>query len=178
MKNFKRVAAALLISAMVLGFAGCGVKEVEAKDFRDVVKDVLDCDKEDLDSADGKDLDIDYIEERIRYRGEDSDKYTVVYYEYEDEEAAKYFFDQEITTYKFYKSHDGIEGKIKFSSKYMTVDASYEPYYDAKSEDIYGGIYLAGPYVIKVYCYSGKDKNKDTVDELLKELGLPRPSRA
>ena len=178
MKNFKRFVAVALVAVMAMGFAGCGVKEIEQKDFKDVVQDIMDADKEDLREYEGKETGVDYIETEMYYRGEDSDKFDIQFVEYEDEEAAKYAFDEDYAQIKFIKDHDGVDGKIKISKKYITFDAEVEPYYDADTQDIYGGIYLAGPYIYTIQCSSGKDKDKDVVDDLLKELGLPRPSRA
>ncbi len=178
MKNFKRFVAVALVAVMAMGFAGCGVKKIEEKDFKDVVKDIMDADKEDFSEYEGKETGVDYIETELYYRGEDSDKFTIRFEEYEDEEAAQYAFDETYYSIKFIKEHDGIDGKVKISKKYITFDAEIEPYYDADSQDTYGGIYISGPYIYTIECSTGKDKDKDVVDDLLKELGLPRPSRA
>ncbi len=180
MKKFKVIAAVVMIACMGMSVAACsGVKEIEDKEFKDAVKEVLDCDKEDLDIYEGKDETyVDYIETEIFYSGDDADKYDVSYTEYEDEEAARYAFDSYVTSVKFYKDHDGIDGKVKIAKNYVTYDAEITPSYDGKGVDAYGGRYVAGPYIIDVECTTGKDKDKDVIDDLLKELGLPRPSRA
>jgi len=176
MKKIKLVATLLLIASVAMGVCACGVKEVDEKDFRDVVKDVLDCDKEDLYKSEGKETYADYIETYISYVGEDSDKFTVTYYEYEDEEAAKYMFDMDVAMAKFLKSHDCVtEGKVKTSGSYITYDGKIISSYDEKAEYEYGGIYMAGPYIITVETNSSKDKDIQKVDDILKELGLPRP---
>lgn len=178
MKNFKRLAAVALVAVMAMGIAGCGVKKIEEKDFKDIVKDVMDCSKDDFREYEGKETGVDYIETELYYRGDDADKFTIDFTEYEDEEAAKYAFDQMYAEMNFIKKHDGIDGKCKISKKYITIDAEVEYYYDEDSIDVYGGYYLSGVYIYNIECNSGKDKDKDVVDDLLKELGLPRPSRA
>ena len=173
MKKIKGVVAVLLLTAMVVSFAGCGsVKEIAAKDFKSTVKDVLDCDKEDLYENESKDY------TRISYSGDDYDKYYVSFMEYDDEDEAKYSFDSVVMKYKFLKDHDGVEGKIKSNKSYIVMDAEVTPYYDADSDDMYGGIYFTGTTIITIYTDTGKDKDKDVIDDLLKELGLPKPSRA
>lgn len=173
MKKIKGVVAVLLLTAMVVSFAGCGsVKEIASKDFKSAVKDVLDCDKEDLYESESKDLNV------IDYDGEDSDKYHVTFSEYDDDEAAQYSFDYTVMRYNFLKSHDGIEGKIKSAKNYVVMDAEITSSYDGDSNDRYGGVYFTGTTVITIYTNTGKDKDKDVIDELLEELGLPKPSRA
>ena len=178
MKKIKVLAAVLMIACMGMSIAACGVKEIEAKEFKDAVKDILDCDKEDLNEYEGKETYVDYIETEIYYSGDESDKYDVSYTEYEDEEAARYAFDSSVTSMKFFKEHEGVDGKMKITKNYVTYDAEITASYDGKGIDAYGGMYVAGPYVINIECKTGKDKDKDVIDDLLKELGLPRPSRA
>lgn len=176
MKKFKGIVAVLLVATMVFGMTACGgVKEMSAKDFKATIKDVLDCDKDEIDES--EDSYDDSVESIISYEGEDYDKYTVSCTEYEDEEAAKYNFDYYAARYGFYKSHDGIEGKVKITKSYITIDAELTSSYDGDSVDRYGGIYLAGTTVITVFAKTGKDKDKDVIDDLLKELGCPKPSR-
>lgn len=175
MKKIKGTVAALLIASMALSIAACGsVKEVAPKDFKSIVKEVLDCDKDDIDESDG----YDYIESRLRYKGEDSDKYDITLTEYEDEEAAQYMFDSRVTSMQFLKDHNGIDGKSKIAKNYITYDAEITYSYDGDSTDAYGGCYLANNYIIEIEATTGKDKDKDVIDDLLKELGYPRPSRA
>ena len=91
MKKIKGTVAALLIASMALSIAACGsVKEVAPKDFKTAVKEILDCDKDDIAESDG----YDYIESIISYRGEDSDKYYIRMTEYEDEEASETTFNK------------------------------------------------------------------------------------
>ncbi len=173
MKKIKGVVAVLLLTAMVVSFAGCGsVKEIAAKDFKSAVKDVLDCDKEDIYENESKDYTT------IDYDGEDYDKYHVTFTEYDDEEEAQYSFDSRVMNYKFIKDHDGIEGKLKSTKSYIVMDAEVTSSYDGDSNDRYGGIYFTGTTIITIYTSTGKDKDKDVIDELLEELGLPKPSRA
>ena len=173
MKKIKGVVAVLLLTAMVVSFAGCGsVKEIAAKDFKSTVKDVLDCDKEDIYENESKDY------TSIDYEGEDYDKYRVSFTEYDDEEEAKYSFEYSLMRYNVLKSHDGIEGKIKTSKNYVVMDAEVTSSYDGDSNDRYGGVYFTGTTIITIYTDTGKDKDKDVIDELLDELGLPKPSRA
>ena len=173
MKKMQGVVASLLLAAMVFSFVGCGsVKEIASKDFKSVVKDVLDCDKEDLYENESKDYNS------IYYSGDDSDKYYVSFTEYDDEEEAKYVFERTQMRLQFYKSHDGIEGKFKSAKNYVVMDAEVTSSYDGDSDDRYGGTYFTGTTIITIYTYTGKDKDKDVIDDLLKELGLPKPSRA
>ena len=176
MKKFKGIVAVLLVAIMLFSMAGCGkINEMSAKDFKAAIKDVLDCDKEDIDES--EDSYDDSVETVITYEGEDYERYSVSCTEYEDEEAAKYNFDYAAARYGFYKSHGGIDGKIKITNNYITMDAEIVTSYDGDSVDRYGGIYLAGNTVIYVYAKTGKDKDKDVIDDLLKELGCPKPSR-
>ncbi len=173
MKKIKGVVAVLLLTAMVVSFAGCGsVKEIAAKDFKSTVKDVLDCDKDDLYENEAKDYTA------IYYEGEDEDKYYVAFTEYDDEEEAQYSFEYTLMRYNFLKSHDGIEGKIKSAKSYVVMDAEITSSYDGDSKDRYGGVYFTGTTIITIYTDTGKDKDRDVIDELLEELGLPKPSRA
>lgn len=175
MKKIKGTVATLLIASMALSIAACGsVKEVAPKDFKTAVKEILDCDKDDIAESDG----YDYIESIIKYKGEDYDKYDIELTEYDDEEAAQYIFDSRVMTMNFLKDHNGIEGKSKIAKNYITFDAEITPYYDGDSEDAYGGVYLAKNYIIEISTSTGKDKDKDVIDDLLKEIGYPRPSRA
>lgn len=175
MKGLKGIVSVLLIGAMALSLCACGVKEVAPKEFKSIVKEALDCDKEDLYESEGY---YDYIETRISYSGEDYDKYTVILTEYEDEDAAKYAFDVETNSMNFKKSHDQIDGKCKIAKNYITIDAEVTYGYDGNDEDVYGGVYMAGNYIIEVYTYTGKDKDKDVIDEVIDALGYPKPSRA
>lgn len=178
MKHIKGVLATGLAVATLFTMTSCGVKEIPEKDFKSAVKDVMDCDSDDLRSYEGKETGTDYTESYVYYDGEDDDDYNISFYEYEDEEAAKYFFDSRALRYNHYKTHDGVDGKIKIASNYITVDAEVTYYYDEDGSDVYGGIYQAGPYIITVTTNTGKDRDRDVVDDLLDELGLPKPSRA
>lgn len=175
MKKFKGIVSLLLVVAMAFTLMGCGVKEISPKEFKTLIKDTLDCDKEDLDERDGY---VDYEDTFIRYIGEDSSKYDIEYTEYEDEEAAKYQFDSIVNSLEFMKKHDGVDGKIKIASNYVTVDAEMTYGYDADSVDFYGGYYLAKNIIIEVSTGTGKDKDKDVIDDVIKALGYPKPGRA
>lgn len=177
MKGLKGLVSVLLIGAMAFSICACGsVKEIAGKDFKSIIKDTMDCDKSDL--YEYEDSYYDYIESEIYYGGEDSNKYDISYTEYEDEEAAKYAFERMVMNYEFYKKHDNIDGKIKIASNYIVIDAEVEYGYDADKTDIYGGMYLAGNCIIDVTTNTGKDKDKDVIDDVIKELGFPKPSRA
>lgn len=174
MKILKGAVAAILLVSVAMGVAACGVKEIAPKEFKSIIKDVMDCDNDDIREDDG----YDYIESTVEYRGEDRDKYDIELTEYEDEEAAQYYFDSYVNSYNFIKDHDGIEGKCKIAKNYFTMDAEVTYSYDGDSSDFYGGVYLAKNYIIEVSTRTGKDKDKDVIDDVLKELGYPKPSRA
>lgn len=176
MKGLKGIVSVLLIATMALAFSACGsVKAVAPKEFKSAVKDVMDCDKDDLYEGDGY---VDYVDSYIEYDGEDWDKYTIEITEYEDEDAAKYVFESRVNSFNFYKSHDGIDGKIKITKNYIVVDAEVVTSYDGDGIDMYGGYYLAENYIIQVTTNTGKDKDRDVVDEMIEALGYPKPSRA
>lgn len=175
MKGLKGIVSVLLIGTMALSLCACGSKEIAPKDFKSIIKDALDCEKSEISESDGY---ADYMETYIRYTGEDSEKYSISYIEYEDEVAAKYFFDSELNNIEFKKSHDQINGKVKTSKTSITIDAEVTQGYDGDDEDYYGGTYLAGPYIVSVHTYTGKDKDKDVIDEVIKALGYSKPSRA
>lgn len=178
MKGLKGIVSVLLVGAMAFSLCACSsVKEVAPKEFKSIVKDVMDCDKEDLREYD-KDWLLDYEESEIYYVGDDADKYYIDITEYEDEDAAKYVFERDVNNMEFYKKHDNIDGKIKIAKNYYVIDAEVSYGYDADSVDVYGGSYLAGNYIITVSSSTGKDKDKDVIDELIDALGYPKPSRA
>lgn len=177
MKNLKGIISAVLVAVMALSLCACaGVKEISVKDFKSTIKDVMDCDKEDIYETDS--AYYDYIDSYAYYSGEDSDKYEIRITEYEDEEAAQYNFDEIINQMDFIKKHDGIEGKYKTAKNYYVIDAEVEYDYDADTVKLYGGVYIAKNYIISVSTSTGKDKDKDVIDEFLSAIGYPKPSRA
>lgn len=178
MKKIKSVISAAIIGSMLFAFTGCGkIGEIDKKEFKKTVKDVLDCDNDEYAEYDKDDL-AKYEDYRARYRGEDSDKYSVSITVYDDEEAAQYFFDSYVNDIEFSDDHGLIDGKVKKTGSYVTVDAEITSGYDGDDYDYYGGVYLAGTTIVRISTTTGKDKHKDTVDELLDALDLPTPARA
>ena len=76
MKGLKGIVSVMLIGAMALSLCACGSKEIAPKDFKSIIKDALDCEKDEISESDGY---ADYMETYIRYVGEDSEKYSISY---------------------------------------------------------------------------------------------------
>jgi len=170
-KTVKKIMSVILATSVVLPLAACGkkIEPVKAKDFKKALEESLDIDDDEYYDWDDED------DENIWY----SDSNIVIdFYIYEDEDDAYDLFEDLYDEYQDMMDDKDFSGKSKavFTDTYGYITLNGEA--DTKhwlDDDIYGGIYYAGDMVAYIYTTSTKDAKKETIDDLLGELGFPKP---
>ena len=189
MKNLKKIAAAVLVSAMAFSLAGCGsVKAVSMKDFKKVVKAVDSDDLEDnyieIDEDEIKDWysEYDHMDIINVAHTYDGDVYFV-YYQFEDADAAADYFEDVYDDFKDELEDNELDGKQKSSlsknSGYIMYKGEFE-YSFMLADDMYFstddylvGIYRADDMVVISICESDHKSDVELYNAFIKEIGFP-----
>jgi len=176
MKNLvKGIVSAALVGSMLMSVAGCvRFSVIDYDDFVDALEEEAGLDEDDCRT--GKDKKK-YGYEMKRYIEGGKGTHTVFdFYEFEDEDDAVAYFEDEYDDYlDALEDDDNFDGSHKenfdedSATGYIIVDAEYD------SKSIYGGIFLKENTFIQVITTSTKDKDKDRVDSVLSAIGYPKP---
>lgn len=194
MKKFKALISVALISSVLFGATGCGVKKFEATDkkaFKNALEDVLDLDDDDYNSVsdptsiysysyvspflDGMDLLDDYeIKMDIEYVDGDNHYYFI---EFKDEDDALEFFEDNIyDTFEDVKEDKDFKGKsftlLNETTGYVIVNGESDSD-DFFEDDIYGGFYVQDGIFVAVYTLSDKDSKIEDINEFLAAIEYP-----
>lgn len=170
-KTVRKIMSVILATSVVLPLASCGrkIEPIDSKDFKKALEDILDIDDDEYyDWEEDDNENIWYYDSNI----------IVDFYIYEDEDDAYDYFEDQYDEYEDMMDDKDFSGKSKavFTDTYGYILLDGEA--DTKNwldDDYYGGIYYAGDMVVRIFTTSTKDAKKETVDELLSELGLPKP---
>ncbi|MBR1797527.1 MAG: hypothetical protein IJ757_05925 [Clostridiales bacterium] len=165
MKHIKEVVSTILIGAMLMPLAGCSkkIEPIKAKEFKKAIELVFDDDEY---SSYG---DIIYV---------DDDNYMIMYRKADDEDDAEDAWEDLLDDYE-----DMVDDK-KFDGRTRLVEGDGYGYIllNGDSSDkgfgkgyYYGGIYYVEDMVIAIVTTKDKDANRDNINTILRELGLPRP---
>lgn len=189
MKKMRTIIAAVLACATALSFTGCGnAKKLQDEDF---FYDALDK---------GAKLDDDdcYHEKKAYVNGDkveymiyshDGDNYYT-YLRFKDaDDAMDYFEDHFYDSFADAVDDDAFEGyrKASVSKTAATVvfngelEDSTPLYFYASSfyfysdTELYGGVYLVNNVYIEVFSVEGSKRDKEKIDNVIKNLGFPKP---
>ncbi|MCQ2482379.1 MAG: hypothetical protein MJ153_02685 [Clostridia bacterium] len=171
MKIFKKTVLFTFTVAMVLSMTACGksFKQIDEDKFEDGLK-VLKLDDE-MNEYD----EDDYLDDDMTYKAyvyDDNKAY--IYMEFEDEEAAKdYFEDNYYEDFEDYLLDEEFEGeeshKLKKDTGYILFNGEEE------GDDVYGGIFLKGETIVVAEAGSTKKSAMKDINAFLDEIGYPKP---
>lgn len=186
MKKLRGLIALVLAGATMLSVAGCsGVKRIDDEDkFLEVLKNSAGIKKKDMmvrdknTTYDGEDV------EYLTFTEDGSNSYC--YIRYEDADDAMDAFENKYDSFDDILDDNDFDGSHKkMLSKdqgYLVLDGDIEEgitfdgmtFFESDTE-YYGGYYVNGNVYIEVYCINGSKRDKEKVNAVLKELGLPNP---
>ncbi len=181
MKNIKKILSVVMIVAMMVSLVSCkSFKVVDDGDFEDAIEEIYD---EEVYEISGDDLEYIGLDEydMEKFLSLIDEDVSIGYAEFEDEEAARDFFEDEyykdfedmIDDGDFEGSHssglNNSRGYILFEGE-ADGDGEWE-----ETDEIYGGIYWTENMVIMAIAYSDKKSDIEDMNEFLDMLGLPTP---
>ncbi|MCQ2528349.1 MAG: hypothetical protein MJ108_04435 [Saccharofermentans sp.] len=188
MRIFTKVVSMILIASISLGMVACsdsGSKKKDKKDREKKEKTKVEewsiDDFEDFldDYTDGDYFDRDY--DNCYGLLSDSGDVVINYRWYDDEDDAEDYFDVAYSGFEEDFDDDLFDGKHDMkrsgSQGYVVLAGEGEDDGSWIYEDqyFYGGVYYADHMVVTIITTRDKDKAREHVDEVLKELNFPRP---
>lgn len=181
MKNIKKILSVVMIVAMMTSLVSCkSFKVVDDGDFEDAIEEIYD---EEVMEISGDDIENAGLDEydMEKFLSLIEEDVSIAYAEFEDEEAARDFFEDEY--YKDFEDmikDDDFEGShssgLNNSRGYILFEGEADGDGEwEETDEIYGGIYWTENMVIIAIAYSDKKSDIEDMNEFLDMLGLPTP---
>ena len=183
MKNIKKILSVVMIVAMMASLVACkSFKAVDDGDFEDAIDEVY---GEEVKEISGDDIEWSIYDgtdmDKNLYYYDYSDELYIDYFEFDDEEAALEFFEDEY--YKDFEDmieDDDFEGSrssgLSSSRGYIIVNGECDgDGFWTEIDEAYGGIYWVDNIVVVAVINSDKKSDIEDMDAFLDMIGLPTP---
>ncbi|MBQ6017728.1 MAG: hypothetical protein IJL19_07585 [Clostridiales bacterium] len=189
MKKMRTIIAAVLACATALSFTGCGnAKRLQDEDFfYDALDKGAKIDDDDCYHEKNAYVNGDKVEYMI-YSHDGDNFYTYLRFKDADD-AMDYFEDSFYDSFEEALDDDAFEGyhKASVSRNAATVVFNGEledstplyfygsSFYFYSDAEFYGGVYLVNNVYIEVFSVEGSKRDKEKIDNVIKNLGFPKP---